>query len=415
MMKIYIAGLATETNTFSPLPTGLADFDVVRGHDLPQDEGGLLPIMCQLAESRGWDLRIGLFADAEPASITVRAAYESLRDEILTDLRDALPVDMVILFLHGAMIAQGYDDCEGDLLARVRQVVGPNVPVGALLDPHCHLTEAMTENATALIAFKEYPHTDFAERAEELFDLVGAAAAGQVKPATSVYDCRMIGVYHTNREPMRSYVDRLQALEGRDGVLSISVAHGFPWGDVPDMGTRVWVITDDRRAYGDQLAERLGRELIEMREALRPDYLSLAQGLNRVLAANESPVVIADVSDNAGGGAPGDSTFILRALLEQGITNVALACIWDPVAVSIVLNTNRMQTFGPDTFTNLGINPQERRLLVVKSSQHFYARFAPIAAEILYVAAPGAVNPDITQLPFQHARQDIWIFSHATG
>ena len=114
-----------------------------------------------------------LGASAPPAGPTVRHVWEGFRDEILADLRRAMPVDAVLLNLHGAMVADGYDDCEGDLLARVRAIVGPDVPVGAELDPHCHVTPLMVEQATVLVLYKEFPHTDFAERAEDLFRLVG--------------------------------------------------------------------------------------------------------------------------------------------------------------------------------------------------------------------------------------------------
>src|SRR5690606_28333829 len=183
------------------------------------------------ARTRGWQIVEGLCAFSEPAGPTVRSAYEALRDELLDDLRSALPVDMVLLGMHGAMVADGYDDCEGDVLARVRALVGPDVAVGAELDPHCHLTQAMLDNADVLICFKEYPHTDFLERGAELADLCADLVAGRIRPVMSTFDCRMIGIYHTPREPMRSYVDRIKALEGRDGVLSISVVQTFPWGD----------------------------------------------------------------------------------------------------------------------------------------------------------------------------------------
>lgn len=120
--------------------------------------------------------------------------------------------------------------------------------------------------ANLLVCFKEYPHTDFLERAYELADLAEATAKKKVKPVTSVFDCRMINAYHTTREPMKGFVAKIRALEGKDGVLSISIAHGFPWGDVKDLGTRMLVITDGRAAEGAALAERLGRELYAIRE-----------------------------------------------------------------------------------------------------------------------------------------------------
>ncbi|HBY94617.1 MAG TPA: microcystin LR degradation protein MlrC-like protein [Chloroflexi bacterium] len=482
-MKAFIACLSTETNSFSPIPTGFSNFAetfLVRGGEYgekPITFAMPLLLFRRLANERGWSTVESLCAFAQPAGFTVRSVYEAFRDEILDDLQRAMPVDMVLLGLHGAMIADGYDDCEGDLIAAVRRIVGPGVPIGAELDPHCHLTQTMVANATALVCYKEYPHTDIVERAEELFHLIADAAMGETRPRMSVFDCRMIGVYHTTREPMKSYVAHLKELEGRDGVLSISVAHCFPWGDIPEMGTRVLVITDDRPDEGAALAEALGRNLFDLRHQLWPDYVNIEAGLDRAVAVEGSPVVIADVSDNAGGGAPGDSTFILKAMLDRGIEAAAVACIWDPIAVSIamdagegahldlrlggklgpssgdpldlavtvtkvahdvtqafgqgagraevrlgnavavrangidiVLNTIRTQTFSPDCFTKLGIDPQQRRLLVVKSSQHFYAAFAPIAAEVLYVAAPGAIIPNLTEIPYRRIDRNKWPF-----
>ena len=163
---------------------------------------------------------------------------KALRDEILDQLQAALPVDAVILGLHGAMVAQGYDDCEGDLLERVRAIVGPDVVIAAELDPHSHLTPSAWRRRTSLAYFLEFPHTDFYERGEHVVELGLAAARGEIKPVISTFDCRMIAVLPTSREPMRSFVDRIKALHGKDGVLSVSVIHGFMAADVPEMGTQ---------------------------------------------------------------------------------------------------------------------------------------------------------------------------------
>jgi len=483
-LKAFIASLGTETNTFSPFLTGYRNFKetyLVRGGahgDKPFIFAIPLVVWRRRAAERGWSVVESLCTFAQPAGITLRGVYESFRDEILADLKQAMPVDMVLLSMHGAMVADGYDDCEGDVLARVRQIVGPDVPVGAELDLHCHLTQAMVDNATAIVIFKEYPHIDFAERAEELFQIIADAAEGKVQPHMALYDCGMIGIYPTTVQPMRGFVDRVQEMEDRDGVLSISIGHGFPWGDVPDMGTRMLVVTDDRPEDGARLAESLGQELYEMRERILPPYLTMEQALDRVLAIEEGTVVLADGSDNAGGGAPSDSTFILKAMLDRGIQNAAVACLWDPIAVQlameagegaqfdlrlggkmgpmsgdpldlrvtvrkvvtdamqsfghgpdkaqwrlgdaaalsvngidIVVNSIRTQPFSPEVFTNLGINPAEKRVLVVKSMQHFYAGFAPIAAEVLYVAAPGALTPDFKALPYQKVKRNMWPLS----
>ena len=165
-------------------------------------------------QALGWDLVEGMVAAAQPSGTTARAAYEALRDELLADLKAALPVDMVLLGLHGAMVADGYDDCEGDLMQRVRAIVGPKVVVGAELDPHCHLTAAMVEQADVLMTFKEYPHTDMLERALELVDLCQAKAEGRVAAGGLGGRHRRLMYLHTSREPARGFVDRLVALEG---------------------------------------------------------------------------------------------------------------------------------------------------------------------------------------------------------
>jgi microcystin degradation protein MlrC len=341
-MRVFTASLATETNTFAPMPTGLDSFRE-RGYfaagrhpDHMTFFGGPLWAARLRARERGWQVVEGMVAGAQPSGITPRVAYETLRDELLADLRGALPVDMVVLGLHGAMVADGYLDCEGDLLARVREIVGPGVVVGAELDPHHHLSEAMVSSADLLIAFKEYPHTDVLERALELVDLCEARVQRRIAPVAAVADCRMITMIHTSRQPARGLVDRIQAMEGRDGILSVSITHGFPWGDTPDMGTKVLVYADGDAAAAQALARRLADELVGLREQLAAPMLGMDEAFDRALAFDgDGPTVIADGADNAGGGAASDATFMLRRLIERGIAGAALGPLWDPGAVRI--------------------------------------------------------------------------------
>ncbi|BBK44092.1 microcystinase C [Allostella vacuolata] len=476
-MKCFTASLGTETNTFSPMLTSkesfLEDFYVGPGQhpDRPTLFAGPLWAARKRVATKGWTVVEGSCSFAQPAGITVRQAYEELRDEILDQLRAAMPVDMVLMGLHGAMVADGYDDCEGDILARIREIVGPGVPIGAELDPHCHLTAKRLEAADVIICFKEFPHTDFVERGEELVDIIEAMALKRVKPVMSVYDCRMINLFPTSRQPMRGFVDRMQAMEGRDGVLSISVAHGFPYADVPEIGTRVLVITDDRKAFGDRLAEQLGREIWDFRADACAPSMTIDEALDRAVARNQGTVVIADPSDNAGGGAAGDSTFVLRRMLERGITDAAFGPVWDPVAVrmcfnagegtrfqlrfggkmaaasgdpidamvtvtklvrdatqtfgnalarlgdaaaievdgiAVVLTTNRQQAFGTDLFTNLDVDLANRRIVAVKSTNHFYASFSKVAEEVLYMNAPGALTLDFRTIPYTRIQRPVW-------
>ena len=477
-MKIFVAQLATETNTFASAPTGLGGFEengIFHGDAstaAPESTGALMRFMRDMIEADGNKMIEGLCAFAQPSGRTVRAVYEALRDELLADLRAALPVDAVQLLLHGAMVADGYDDCEGDVLARVRAIVGPTVPVGVELDLHCHFTELMRQSADAIIAFKEYPHIDAEDRARELYRIVVATAEMRVRPTTAVFDCKMVGLWHTTREPMIGFVKRMQSFEGRDGVLSVSLGHGFPWGDVPESGARLWVVTDNDPAKAQAVANLLGHEFWALREATRATTLELDAAIDQTLAAPAGLVVMADVADNAGGGAPGDSTFVLRRLLERRVGHVAIGAFWDLGAIQIckdagvgsvidlrvggkvgpssgepidlrvtvraisanhsqnsggsrsplgtcvwveadndvhlLLASMRSQVFGVDAFTSLGLTLADKRLVVVKSTQHFHADFAPIAVQVLYVSTPGAITPDFAAIKFKDRDLNYW-------
>ena len=338
-MKVFAGGIATETNTFSPMPTGMRDYTIIRPED--DVEKGTKPAFDQFqsdTEARGWDYVFGLSAHSQPAGITTRSTYESLRDELLERLEAAMPVDIVLLGLHGAMVAEGYDDCETDIIDRVRQIVGPDVKIGVELDLHCDVTQAMIDTADAIVLYKEYPHTDVAARASDLFNIIADAAEGKTNPTMALFDCRMIGLYLTPYEPLRSFVDELLAMEGKDGILSISLVHCFPWGDVPTCGAQALAITDGDPDQAARLAEEIGRRFHGMRRELDQTPYSIDEALEQALADPTGPVVIADRADNAGGGAPSDSTFMLKAMLDRGIDNAGIATMWDPIAVQVAMS-----------------------------------------------------------------------------
>ena len=473
-MKLFTAGFAHETNSFSPLPTSKRNFEELmirpktgQGMKRLKDAVGYADFI-RLGEESQMQVAKSLYCEAQPSAPMLQRDYEEIRDEILADLKAAMPVDMVLLMLHGAHVAQGYDDCEGDIAGRVRASVGPKVPLGIELDLHANVTRKMLANATALMACKEYPHIDFAERAKDLFELCTRAAKGEIKPVMAKFDVPMLGNFPTTREPLRSFVEETSAMEGKDGILSISLIHGFAWADFEEMGASVVVVADGDVGKARALAETLGKRFFAMREQIASPLVSLEVALDQAVAAAKGPVVMADRSDNAGGGAPGDSTYVLGALLTRGIKNAALAMIWDPMAVQscfdagvgatlelriggktgrfsgspldviakvtalaetprqfvfgaeaplgrsaaihidgidVVLNSIRQQTFGPECFTELGIDPTARKIVAVKSAQHFHAAFAPIAAKIIYLDAPGALSTNYLQYPFKRMRR----------
>ncbi len=475
--RVFLGSIATESNMFSPLRTNLQDFK--DSFFAPPGQHPPTPTLCSaiypVARSRaaelGWTLIEGTATWAEPGGIVNQRTWEFLRDQLLEELRAALPIDIVLLGLHGAMVSQGCLDCEGELIEAVRAIVGPGTIIGVTFDPHSHLSKKRLEGTDLITVFKEFPHTDFVETAGNLIDLVKNTDAGRIAPVISTFDCKMIEVLPTSREPMRSFVDRLKALEGRGNILSVSVIHGFMAGDVPDLGARIIVITDDAKNEGDELARRLGMELFSLRGTTRPDFLSPEEALDRALAAAEGPVVIADVWDNPGGGVPGDSTIILREMMARNIGNAALATIWDPIAVrtsmsagegaclqlrfggkmspvggepidacitvrrivpdavqsfgesvvplgdsvwievggiDVILNTVRSQVFNPDVFSNLGIDPTAKAMLVVKSTNHFHDAFSRIAPEILYATVEGPYPNNPVTNGYRNLRRKIW-------
>lgn len=466
-MRIFTATLVTETNTFSPIPTGLQAFSRSRA----QSDVASMAQWRALAERDGHSVVESVIAIAQPAGRTVRSVYESLRDEILADLRAAAPVDVILLYLHGAMAAEGYDDCEADVLEHCRSIA-PNAILGAELDLHAHLTTRMLAAANVIVAYKEYPHTDIVARAGDLYRLCVDAAAGKTHPAMAAYDCRMTSMFPTTAEPMRTFVDDMTACE-RDDILSLSLIHGFPWGDVPEAGAKMLAVTDGSAALAANIAEKFGKRLWEMRREVSLTGTTVADALDAVAATKDGPIVLADFADNAGGGAPGDSTFMLRELLDRGIENVVTGTYYDPGAVDmcfeagegatldlrfggklgpasgapidarvtvmrlleqhqqdamddtipvllgrsawicahgidIVLASHRTQVFAPNAFTGLGITLGDKRAIIVKSSHHFYGKFAPLAKRVLHVATPGALSLDFASIPYTRRDTNYW-------
>lgn len=339
-MRIFTATLMTETNTFSTMPTGLKAFEsigVLHGRDGKLPKGPLTDAMLlwgALAQRDGHEIVHSLATFAPPAGRTVRSVYEAFRDEILDDFAGGEPFDLVLLNLHGAMAAEGYDDCEGDLIRRLRDLSKNPVKIGAVLDLHCHLTDEMISQADLLITYKEYPHTDPLDRAQELYDLLLAVAEGKITPTMAAANLPIVNFWATGAQPMRGFVDRMTALERRDAVLSVSFAHGFPWGDVSPGVARTLVVTDDDPELASRMAHDLTQELWGMRREVAFQGTTIDEALDAV-GCGEGLIVIADTADNTGGGAPGDSTFVLARAIERGVRDLALGPLWDPTAAQI--------------------------------------------------------------------------------
>lgn len=478
-MRLFIATLGTETNTFASFPTGLDDFR--RGFWNEGDIGSIAPSPWSMPAQRwlaqgqalGWEVIQSLHAFAEPAGPTVRSAYETMRDRILTDLAAAGPVDAVLMFLHGAMVADGYDDCEADFVTRMREQVGTRTRIGLELDLHAHIDERLTTAADLIVFYKAYPHIDYAERADDLFELMRRTLAGEIEPVMALFDCKVMGLFPTTRQgPMPGFVAGMFAAEGRNGILSLSLNHGFPWADVPHAGAKMLAVADRDPAIAARAAEEFGRRFYAIRAEATLPFTPLADAIAEAKRGGDKPLLLADTSDQTGGGAPGDTTHMLRALIDASITNATYGPLWDPLAVGIclsvgvgaklklrlggkfephsgpsidveaevlhlaqntwqdqlsnervpigdvavvrvhgievLLNTKRTGVFSPTMFTRHGIVLEGKQVIGLKNLFRHTDVFAPLVRGQLYVATPGACPPDWASIPFRRIPRPIW-------
>ncbi len=341
-MRIFLAMLSHETNTFSNVPTDRAQFearDLSYGGEIVEayrGTGTCLGGMIGAAERLGMTLMPSVAASASPAGLVTRDIYQHVKQRMLTDLKAAGRLDGVLLDLHGAMVPEGVDDGEGDIIAAVRQAVGPDVPIAVTLDFHGNLGQGMIAGADLLHGYKTYPHVDMAERGVEAAERLAQVIAGRLKPTAAWRKPPLmppLGRQGTARGPMRRLYDLADEMEKDPKVISISLFAGFPYADIPDAGLGIYVVTDDDKALAERLADQLARVAWEHRHEFIHTALPVKDAVAKALAADGRPIVLADMADNTGGGAAGDGTEILRELLRVGARSATVACIWDAAAV----------------------------------------------------------------------------------
>lgn len=328
----------------------------------------------------------------------------------------------------------------------------------------------MVASASIMAFMKEYPHTDSPERFQDMLKVIRRMWEGSIKPVPAVVTCNLLGVWPTQSEPGRGLTDRFYAAEQRPGVVSASFVHGFPWGDTPETGSKVLVYTDDDPALARAVAQELADAVIATREAARIVLTPVDEALDAIRADNGLSVLV-DWADNPGGGAPSDSSFILRRLLERGMNRVALGLFHDPElvkfcfaagiggrvegriggktsrysgepidfsgavlglqreatqlmfgttrdrmgdaawlqigGVDVIVTSVRAQCHDPSAFQALGLDVRKHRAVVVKSTNHFHHGFAPLAARIILVGTKGALSADFAGLPYRRVPQKV--------
>lgn len=340
-MRVFIAELRTETNSFVERPTTLDDF---MGGDGAPPSGAVdanahpgYATFLACAQAERLDIVRGPAAYAVPGGPVASPVYAALRSAVLEAARAAAPFDVALLNLHGAMAAEDVEDCEGDLLTAFREIAGEGAVIATLLDPHATLSPAMVSASNLVTAYKEYPHDDVGDRARELFALAMAAARGEVRPVAAVEACRMLGGFPTKKGPMAAFVASMKADEAREGVLAVSLIHGFPWADSPYNGAKALVYADADAALARNTAHAVAERFRAIAAEAVQKCLNVDDAVARARAWRGGLLILADVSDNPGGGADGDATHLLGALIAGGAERIGAALVNDRAALEACL------------------------------------------------------------------------------
>jgi microcystin degradation protein MlrC len=341
-MRIAAGGILHETSTFLPFPTKLADFEqgfgLFRGAEIEKRFRGAN--MCiggffDAAEACGFEIVPILWGFAYPSGVIARQDYETLKAEFIVRLAAAAAsngLDGVLLDLHGAMVVEGLDDGDGDFVSCVRAAIGPDRPIVVTYDLHGNHTVKRMQRANASIGYDTYPHVDMADRGREAGQLIARAVRGKVRPVTALKQIPLFWSSQrqvTAHEPMVEVLQRIHELETRPGILSASIATGFPWADVPQLGASVFVVADGDEQLAQRTADEMGGWIWENRERWHQQPQTIQEGLAAGEAAGRYPIILGDYNDNTGGGAPGDSTAVLRTFVELNLPDALLLYLVD--------------------------------------------------------------------------------------
>jgi microcystin degradation protein MlrC len=349
MTRIAVGGFLHETNTFAPTKAVYADF--VHGGGWPAMRLGadMLAVMREInvglagfveqAEANGWELVPTIFAAASPSAHVAEDAYERIAKVMIDGIKAAGAIDAVYLDLHGAMVTEHLDDGEGEILSRVRKVIGKDLPLVASLDLHANVTPQMMQHADALIAYRTYPHVDMADTGRAAARHLALLLRSRQKFAKAFRQLPFlipISWQCTSDEHCKSIYAKLAALQS-DAVPTLSFAPGFPAADFPDCGPSAF-------AYGrtqkdaDAAADTIAALVIGHENDFDGRIFSPDEGVRYAMELAKTakkPIVIADTQDNPGAGGDSDTTGMLRALVRNGAARAATGVIYDPESAKI--------------------------------------------------------------------------------
>lgn len=487
-LTVLTAEFSHESNTFSCRPTDLAAFQeryyhlgneaLSRRGDANTPLAGFLDI----ARPAGWQVIHPISAGATPSGPVTREAYEQIAGLIIdTARRHRAELQGILLGLHGAMVAEHCEDGEGELLERLRAVIGPDLPIGVTLDPHANVTERMIRHATVLVSYKTYPHIDMREIGRQAATIIGRTMAGEIRPVTLWEKLPMLEEATGGRTDTGPMVPRLaaaRAYETDPDVFAVSINGAFPNADIAEVGASVVISCQGDLVRHQAFIHELTQDMWDRRADRGAPLLTVTEAAAqaRTHPAGGPPLVIADFADNPGGGAYGDATALLAALIAANIDNACFAPIFDPASVaqleqhqpgdrvSLLLGGKTDARFGGGPlavqavlvglfdghyvgdgpmlaglsgsfgrsaviriggievlvvsavtqildlaqFRAFGIEPTAKRVIALKSMQHFRAAFEPMAGAVIVCDSGALCTPDVTKLPYHHARRPIY-------
>lgn len=486
--RVLSAELYHETNTFSRQKTSYEAFAsrltffgekaiAARG-DANTELAGFLDI----GRERGWTLVHAMSAEAKPSGIVLADAFERLAGAICdAAARERHGLDGILLGLHGAMVVEGIEDAEGELLARLRAIAGDRLPIAVTLDSHANATEHMCALADIVVSYKTYPHVDMRGVARQAATILHRTMAGEIRPSTVRVAPPMLVEANWGRTDAGQMVELMEAArsyERSPDVFAVSINAGFPCADIADTGPTVLVTgqgdVEAHCGFAAGLAKRIwdGRADVVTQFYEPDEAASLACGFD----AAAGPLVIADYADNPGGGSYGDSTALLAALLAAGVTDACFGAMIDAQAiaalegreigssvevslggridpdmgggplevkgrllwlgdgqytcdgpvcggltlsfgrvavlqvegVTVLVASERAQLLDMQQFLTFGIDPRAKRVVALKSMQHFRAAFGPIAGEVIVCDSGALCSPDPRKLAYSKVRRPIY-------
>jgi microcystin degradation protein MlrC len=346
--KVLSAEISHETNTFNIRPTGLQDFRDRYLMDGPQaiaargNTNTELAGLLDTGRDHGWDITHVISAAAGPGGPVTREAFEALTAPLLAAAAKG-PWDAVFLMLHGAMVTEFCEDGEGEILRRLRAIIGRDLPVAVTLDPHANVTKAMCELAQILVSFTTYPHVDIRTTGRRAAELLQRTMLDEIKPVTLRAHRPMLEEANGGRTDVGPMIDRhalARAYEARADIFAISINGAFPEADIAEVGPTVLITCEGDLSPHQAIAEKLADDIWDRRNETLNSYLTCAEAAKIAAEwhSDAGPLIIADYADNPGAGAYGDGTALLAALLEAGVSDACFGPMIDSEAATELQN-----------------------------------------------------------------------------